>query len=226
MNDDVRVLTLDGPSGTGKGTVGRALAAELGWHYLDSGAIYRIFALLASEAGIAPSEVEELERFARSQKIDFELGEDDIIIRCNGRDRTADIRSETAGDAASRYAVIPQVRTVLLELQRRQARPPGLVADGRDMGTVVFPTALMKVFLTASPEIRLERRSKQLREKGFSVNLPQLRLEMAERDKRDATRKSAPMAAASDAIIIDTSLLTIDEVLGEIRGKLSERMST
>jgi len=213
---DAQVLTLDGPSGTGKGTVGQIIARRLGWNYLDSGAIYRVFALMADDLGIKPEDSESLARLGRDLKIEFSQSETGETVHCNGRDLSNLIRNESTGEIASRYAALPVVRESVLELQRAQARLPGLVADGRDMGSTVFPQASYKFWLDASAEVRLQRRYKQLKEKGFGVSLAALRKEMEVRDARDASRQSSPMVAAEDAIVVDTSELDIDAVVETI----------
>ena len=212
----VSVLTLDGPSGTGKGTVGQLVASQLGWHYLDSGAIYRVFAIMADKAKIAPSDLIGLETFSNNLDIKFESRGNSIAVYCNEIDLSEIIRTESTGELASLYASIPVVRESVLSLQKQQRRAPGLVADGRDMGSTVFPDAKYKVFLNASADVRAERRYKQLKLKGFSGSLPALREEMQLRDDRDANRKTAPMVKADDATEIDTSDLNIEEVVNRV----------
>lgn len=212
----VPVLTLDGPSGTGKGTVGQLVASQLGWHYLDSGAIYRVFAVMAERANIQPSDLIGLETFSNTLVIKFESRSNSIAVYCNDIDLSEIIRTESTGDLASLYASVPVVRKSVLNLQKQQRRTPGLVADGRDMGTTVFPDAKYKFFLNASAEVRAERRYKQLKVKGFDGSLSALRDEMRLRDDRDANRKTAPMVMADDAKEIDTSDLNIEEVVNRI----------
>jgi cytidylate kinase len=209
------IVTIDGPSGSGKGTISRAVARHAGWHLLDSGALYRLVALAGVQAGIAPDDVQGHARLAGAMDAVFGIGSDGgELVTLGGRDVTADIRSETAGQGASRVAAWPAVRTALLERQRAFAAPPGLVADGRDMGTVVFPQADLKVFLTASPEERAQRRYKQLKHKGSDVSLPALSREITERDLRDSTRAVAPLKPAPDARVIDSTGLSIEAVVG------------
>jgi cytidylate kinase len=225
---EVPVLTIDGPSGSGKGTVSRAVAAGLGWHLLDSGALYRLVALAARRAGIPLDDAAALATVAERFDIAFDSGPArEEIVRLEGRDVTRDIRTEEAGNDASKVASAPQVRAALLERQRRFAVAPGLVADGRDMGTVVFPRAPVKIFLTASPEERALRRHKQLKEKGVAATLAALSLEIAERDRRDITRSVSPLVASADAVLLDTTGMSIDavvgRVLGVVRGHLAPR---
>ncbi len=218
------VLALDGPSGTGKGTVGRLLAGRLGWHYLDSGAVYRVFAYLADKDGILPEEEGKLTDFSRNLEIRFDPDPAVPGVYGNGADLTQVIRTERCGELASRYAAVPSVRTALLALQRGQQRPPGLVADGRDMGSTVFPAARIKIYLDASASVRAERRYKQLKEKGFDVSLARLRQDMAERDRRDASRAASPLAMPADAVRIDTSDLTIAEVVERVMHLVSRQL--
>jgi CMP/dCMP kinase len=211
------IVTIDGPSGSGKGTISRAVARHLGWHLLDSGALYRLVALAGAEAGLARDDVLPHARLARDMAVSFEVARDGSErVRLGGRDVTAAIRSEEAGQGASRVAAWPPVRVALLERQRAFARPPGLVADGRDMGTVVFTGADLKIFLTATPEERALRRYKQLKDKGSDVSLAALSREIAERDLRDQTREVSPLKPASDACVIDSSRLSVEAVVGRV----------
>jgi CMP/dCMP kinase len=211
------IVTIDGPSGSGKGTIARAVARHAGWHLLDSGALYRLVALAGVLAGLPPDEREGHARLASAMDVAFGIDpRGDELVTLNGRDVTADIRSETAGQGASRVAAWPNVRMALLDRQRAFAAPPGLVADGRDMGTIVFPQADLKIFLTASPEERAQRRYKQLKDKGSGVSLAALSREITERDLRDSTRAVAPLKPAPDARVIDSTGLTIDEVVDRV----------
>jgi CMP/dCMP kinase len=222
----VPVMTIDGPSGSGKGTVSRAAARGLGWALLDSGALYRLVALAGRKAGVDLDDGPGLARLAEC--LDLEFGSDprgEEVVRLDGEQVTGAIRTEQAGNDASRVAALPVVRAALLERQRRFAVPPGLVADGRDMGTVVFPRAEVKIFLTASPEERALRRHKQLKEKGVAATLAALSLEIAERDRRDMNRAISPLVASPDASLLDTTGMSVEavveRVLGLARGRLS-----
>ena len=220
----VPVITVDGPSGSGKGTVTQLLARQLGWHLLDSGALYRLTALAAERKGIAFDDEAALARVARHLDVRFEpgpAGEPTRVILEN-QDVSAAIRTETCGDNASRIAVIQAVRDALLQLQRDFRAEPGLVADGRDMGTVVFPDAPVKVFLTASAEERAQRRYSQLKQAGVDVNITALLDEIRARDDRDMNRTSAPLKPADDAQVIDSTGLSIEEVLGRIMALQSQ----
>ena len=223
MSDHDPVITIDGPSGTGKGTVGLLLAHKLGWHILDSGAFYRAFAHIAHEKQILPDQIDQLQCVGDQLDVRFEVKTDEIRIWVEGRDITGAIRSEEGGRFASIYAAIPEVRQALLARQRETRRPPGLVADGRDLGSVVFPDAVLKIFLTATPKVRAERRYKQLKDKGFDVNLPRLEKEIAARDYQDTHRTISPLMPASDAVEIDTSEITREQVLDEIVTLLGAR---
>lgn len=219
------VLAIDGPSGSGKGTVSQRLSAELGWPFLDSGAVYRALALMAWEEDVAPGEVDKLVEMAKKMEISFIPEKDGVCsVLVNGAEVSEALRSEEVASLASQIAAEPKIRLALLEKQRQFQQPPGLVADGRDMGTTVFPDALLKIYLTASPEVRAERRYKQLKEKGFDVNLPRLLGEIRERDERDAGRQASPLKPADDACIVDTSDMTIDEVVEHIRALLQQRL--
>jgi cytidylate kinase len=208
----LRVVTIDGPSGSGKGTIARLLADRLGWHCLDSGALYRLVGVAADRAGVPFDDPAALAEIARGLPAVF----DGERILLGGEDVSTLIRTEQAGALASRVAAVPAVREALLDWQRAQARAPGLVADGRDMGTVVFPGAPVKVFLTASPEERARRRHKQLLEKGFTANLASLVAEIRERDERDRTRAVAPLKAPAAALEIESTALSIEEVLDRV----------
>jgi cytidylate kinase len=217
----VPVVAIDGPSGSGKGTVSRRLAAELRWHFLDSGALYRLVALDAERRGVALDDSAALAGLAASLPVSFGPAEGEQVFF--GAEEVSEIlRSEKSGAAASQVARLPVVRRARRERPRAFARAPGLVADGRDMGTVVFPDAVLKVFLTASPEERAHRRHKQLKEKGIDVSLPDLSREIAERDRRDASRSVAPLRPAEGARVVDSTGLTVEEVVARLRQWLVE----
>jgi CMP/dCMP kinase len=216
MEGDAPVVAVDGPSGSGKGTIGRLLSHKLGWHYLDSGALYRVVALAALQRGIDFNDSEALAEIAATLNVRFTSAAAGERVLLDGVDVGPDLRTERAGDAASKVAAVPTVRAALLKRQRDFAVPPGLVADGRDMGTVVFPNALLKVVLTASAEARAMRRHKQLKEKGIDVSLPDLSWDIAQRDARDANRTVAPFKPAPDAQVIDSTSLTPEEVVAQI----------
>ncbi|MFL6622371.1 MAG: (d)CMP kinase [Sulfurifustaceae bacterium] len=223
----IPVVAIDGPSGSGKGTVSQLLAARLCWHYLDSGALYRVVGLAAQRAGVDLADAEGVARVARGLRVEFQACNDGPpAVLLDEEDVSGTLRTEACGDAASRVAAIPAVRQALLHKQHELRRAPGLVADGRDMGTTVFPDAIVKVFLTASPEVRAERRYKQLKEKGFDVNLPQLLDEIRNRDARDAVRAVSPLKPAADAHLLDTSDLSISEVVDRIESLLHQQWST
>ncbi len=206
------VITIDGPSGSGKGTIAELLAKRLGWHCLDSGALYRLVGLAAERAGISFDDAANLAEVARSMDVEFRSGQ----VLMDGEDVSTAIRTETAGNAASKVAAVPEVREALLQWQRDYAREPGLVADGRDMGSVVFPDAEVKIFLTASAEERAERRYKQLKEKGLDVSLASLVTEIRERDERDQNRSVAPLKAPAAALEVESTALSIEEVLDRV----------
>jgi cytidylate kinase len=210
------VVTIDGPSGSGKGTVGRLLAQRLGWHYLDSGVLYRLVALTALRHNVDLRDAPALAAVAARLDVRFTPAAAGDRIYLEGTDVSLELRTERAGDAASKVAAVPEVRTALLTRQREFAVAPGLVTDGRDMGTVVFPDALLKVVLTASAEARAMRRHKQLKEKGIDVSLPDLSWDIAQRDARDANRTVAPFKPAPDAQVIDSTSLAPEEVVAHI----------
>ncbi|MDR3389846.1 MAG: (d)CMP kinase [Rudaea sp.] len=211
----IPVLTIDGPSGSGKGTISRKVADALGWHLLDSGALYRAVGFAAGMEGLDLSDAEAVTRCAQTTRIGFRDPKDGSETRVivNGLDATDDIRTETCGAAASAIAAIPSVRAALFEKQHSFRKAPGLVADGRDMGTVIFPDARFKVFLTASADERARRRYKQLKEKGLGVTLAALLREIQARDVRDAERPVAPLKPATDATLIDSTGTPIDAVV-------------
>jgi cytidylate kinase len=220
MSHSVPVIAIDGPSGTGKGTLAYALARHLQWHLLDSGALYRIVAIGAEALNLKPDQIDDVCRFAREMQVSFStLFPGSITL--NGQEISALVRLEDSGAKASVVAAIPAVRTALMDRQHAFRVSPGLVADGRDMGTVVFPDAPLKFFLTASAEVRAERRYKQLINKGVDVNLRALLLDIQARDERDSTRPVAPLVPAKDAILIDTSRMGADAVFALVLREVS-----
>ena len=213
----IPVITIDGPAGSGKGTIAQRVADQLGWHILDSGALYRLVGLAAQRKQIDFADVDALTSVAQQLDVVFKTNQSgDVIILLENDDVSLVIRTEEVGSAASQVAAIPAVRDALLERQRRFQTEPGLVADGRDMGTIVFPQAVIKIFLTASAEIRAERRLNQLKQQGISANLRGLIRDIEIRDARDTNRKDAPLIPATDAIIIDTGKLSIDDVVNNV----------
>ncbi len=222
-NSAVPVITIDGPSGTGKGTVARWLKRELGWHLLDSGALYRILGYAAETSQVDLDDEPALVLTAAALQVDFIEQDDGVGVLLAGSNVTDAIRTEACGAAASRVAAHAAVRSALLERQKKFRRNPGLVADGRDMGTVVFPHAVLKIFLTASAEERAQRRYKQLKQKGISVNLAQLLGEITARDRRDEERAVAPLRPATDAVIVDTTRSDIRAVESHIKSLVTDR---
>ena len=220
MNNSVPVLAIDGPSGSGKGTLAAWMAAELGWHLLDSGALYRIVAAMAVRRRLDIDREPSMRALAESLRIAFPNGR----VLVDDLDLTDEIRTEDMGVLASRVAALPAVRTAILAVQRDFAQAPGLVADGRDMGTVVFPHAGLKIFLDASAEARAERRYNQLKNKGLSVSLRDLLEQIEERDARDRERATAPLKAASDALLIDSTQMTIEEVCTTVMQAAKQRL--
>ena len=210
----MKIVTLDGPSGSGKGTVGRLLARELNFSYLDSGLLYRAVAILVIENGIALSDVNNIEEIARNMNLEFSSEDNKIFL--NGFDVSNSIRTEDISIVSSKVAQLKSVRAILHEIQRGYLKGNGLIADGRDMGTVIFPDADLKIFITASPEARAYRRHKELLGRGESVSLRDLERSIASRDRSDSERKISPLVPAVDAIIIDTSNMTVEEVKDEI----------
>jgi cytidylate kinase len=226
------VITIDGPTASGKGTISRLLAERLGWEMLDSGALYRLVALKALQQNLALDSERDLAQMALELDIRFGSAEDDMQgaketqVFLDGENVTLAIRTEQCGAAASKVAALPMVRSALLDKQRAFRRPPGLIADGRDMGTVVFPDAQVKIFLTASAQERAKRRYNQLIEKGVSVNLSDLFEEIAERDKRDSNRSTAPLVAAVDAVELDTSNITAEQAAQRILDLYQNRVKS
>ncbi|MEE2000601.1 (d)CMP kinase [Alkalimonas sp. MEB108] len=217
MQQDVAVITIDGPSGSGKGTLSRLLAQKLGWHFLDSGAIYRVLALAAIHHQIDPEDEDAVQPLAAHLDVQFDTDEDgEVKIILEGENVSSTIRTEEVGAVASKVAALPRVREALLRRQRAFREAPGLVADGRDMGTVVFPQAKVKIFLTASAEVRAERRFLQLKNKGFDVKIGDLLHDIQARDERDTNRATAPLVPAADALQLDSSDKDITQVLDEV----------
>ena len=206
------VIAIDGPTASGKGTVAALVAAQLGFHLLDSGALYRLAALASVRYGVAPTDEQALAALVGELHITFREG----CAQLDGVDVSSEIRAEEIGNRASAIAVHPDVRAALVARQRAFRKEPGLVADGRDMGTAIFPDAVLKVFLTASVEARAARRYKQLIQKGFSANMDDLLRDLRERDERDSNRAAAPLKPAADAKRLDTSALSIDQAVGEV----------
>jgi cytidylate kinase len=220
----VPVITVDGPSGAGKGTISHLLSDTLGWHFLDSGAMYRVVGQACLIEGVSWDDHSAVSDIARNLDVSFTLAEDGEVLVCyKSTDVSRAIRTEEGGRGASTVAAIPAVRTALLSRQREFCRSPGLVADGRDMGTVVFPEAPLKFFLTASAEERAERRYNQLLEKGESVSLPRLLEAIEERDARDSSRSVSPLVPAEDAIVVDSTGTSIEQVFAQVMGKVKEK---
>ena len=218
-----KIITVDGPSGVGKGTLCQALARDLDWAYLDSGALYRVLALAVLREGLAEDDESAQTALLEQLDIAFSAGDDSVSVLLNSEDVSSELRTEACAAMASTLAAKPAIRAALLDKQRNFAAGQSLVADGRDMGTVVFPDAVLKIYLTATAEVRAERRYKQLKDKGDCVNLSRLTAEIAARDERDSTRTVAPLKPASDAVVIDTGELSISEVLSKVK-KLAEHI--
>lgn len=223
------VITIDGPSGAGKGTLSTLLAQQLGWHFLDSGAIYRVLAIASLHHQIGSTDESALVPLASNLDVAFETSEQGTKIILEGEDVTYSIRTEEVGGVASQIASLPRIREALLRRQRAFREEPGLVADGRDMGTVVFPNAEAKIFLTASAQERAQRRYNQLKEKGHDVNIARLLADIQARDERDANRTVAPLVPAADAFVLDSTSLDINQVLEKVKeyvdSKLTEETS-
>lgn len=220
----IPVITVDGPSGAGKGTISHLLARELGWHLLDSGALYRVTGQACLIEGVSWDDHPAVTAVARTLDVRFNVdAQGEMQVSYKGRDVSREIRTEEGGRGASTVGAIPAVRKALLDRQREFRRPPGLVADGRDMGTVVFPDAPLKFFLTASADERARRRYKQLIAKGESVSLPRLLADIQERDRRDSEREVSPLVPAEDAIVIDSTATPISEVFEQVMQKVREK---
>jgi CMP/dCMP kinase len=223
----VAVICVDGPSGSGKGTLSRRLALRLGWHLLDSGALYRLTAILARRQGLDPGQAEAVEQaaaLARDMRVEFvahKSGDETILL--DSQDVTQLVRDEATGNQASRWAALPAIRAALLDRQRAFRTAPGLVADGRDMGTVVFPDAPLKIYVTATARERARRRAAQLMEMGLDANIDRLYSEIAARDERDQQRQHSPLIPAADAVLLDTTSLTAEAVLDEALRLVRER---
>ena len=221
---EAAVITIDGPAGSGKGTIAERVASALGWHILDSGALYRLVAYSAQQKQIDFDDHAGLTQVALNLDVTFQAQSEGVVLTIlEGEDVSLAIRTETAGEAASKVAAVGPVRDALLTRQRAFAVAPGLVADGRDMGTVVFPQAPLKVYLTASAEVRAQRRLKQLKDHGLNANLAGLVSDIQERDARDMNREHSPLRPADDAVTIDTSALTIDEVVATVLSLFQSR---
>ncbi len=218
----IPVITLDGPSASGKGTIARLVSQALGFHYLDSGALYRLVALVAMRINVDATDEQQLAQIARYLDVSFS----DSSTWLDGKDVCDEIRTESCGEFASKIAHFPALRAALLERQRAFRQPPGLVTDGRDMGSVVFPDAVLKIYLTASTEERAHRRHKQLMEKGINVSIDKLLQALRERDERDSNRALSPLQQCSDARLLDTTCLSIDQVIGKVLDMYAEAKVT
>lgn len=223
MANKIPVITIDGPSGVGKGTLALALCRKLGWHILDSGALYRLSALAALQDSLDLEQESQVADTARNLHVRFQTTEQEIRVILRNADVSERIRQEDIGMAASKIAKYQSLRDALLQMQRDYASPPGLVADGRDMGTTVFPQAELKLFITASCEERAQRRYKQLKQKGISASLADLEADLKARDEQDANRKVSPLKPADDAIVIDTTAMSIDEVNQQVLDLVHDR---
>ena len=218
------VVTIDGPGGAGKGTLCMLLATKLGWHLLDSGAIYRVLAVAALKHQIALDDITSLAELAANLNVHFPIEDDQVLIVLDGVNVTDEIRTEITGNLASKVAAYPAVRAALLSRQQNFVQTPGLIADGRDMGTVVFPSAPLKIFLDASAEERTKRRQLQLQQKGINVNFDNLLQEIQERDFRDRNRPVAPLKPADDAVVIDSTSMSIDAVFNQVLALVNQRI--
>jgi cytidylate kinase len=220
----VPVITVDGPSGAGKGTLSMLLAEHYKWQFLDSGAIYRVLAVATTHHCIKPDDEDGIVPLASSLDVTFETENGITRVILEGEDVTDDIRTEEVGSVASQVAALPRVREALLRRQRAFAESPGLIADGRDMGTVVFPNADVKIFLTASAEARAQRRFEQLKQKGYDVTLPRLLSDIQARDERDSNRSVAPLLAADDALLLDSTTMDVVQVLDKAKNFIESKL--
>ncbi|WP_294893277.1 (d)CMP kinase [uncultured Gilliamella sp.] len=225
MTKNIPVIAVDGPSGVGKGTLCQALANHFNWHLLDSGAIYRVLALAALKQNIALDDINQLTELALNLPLTFDSSHGDVKVLLAGVDVSKEIRTEQTGGAASKVAAINEVRTALLQRQRDFRQLPGLIADGRDMGTVVFSDAPIKIFLDASAQSRAERRMKQLQDKQIHAKFPEILQEITARDERDRNRAVAPLKPAVDALIIDTTSLSIEDVFNQAIMYIKEKLA-
>lgn len=225
MQKSIPVIAIDGPSGVGKGTLCQALAQHFGWHLLDSGAIYRVLGLYVSGKQVAFEDEETIARFALNLPLSFETTPEGVKVILDGQDVSKQIRTQDVAMFASKVAVLPKVREALLQRQRDFQQLPGLIADGRDMGSVVFPNAPVKIFLDASAQARAERRMKQLQEKAICVKFGEILQEITERDDRDRNRAVAPLKPAADALVIDSTILSIDEVFRKALNYIQQNLS-
>ncbi len=223
ISEHVPVITIDGPGGTGKGTLGRLLASALQWHFLDSGAVYRVLAYAVLREGLQLDQIDAIDTLALTLPVEFGFREGHWQVIYHDHDITHELSTEKIGTLASILAAIPEVRAALLERQRAFAKAPGLVTDGRDMGTVVFPNADLKIYLDASPQVRAKRRFNQLKERGINVNLTEILEELAARDARDSQREIAPMRPAPDAVVIDSSDQDVAAVLEQVLQLVKQR---
>lgn len=217
------IICVDGPSGSGKGTLSQRLAAALGFHLLDSGALYRVVGHAALVNGIDWADEERVTRIARALDVSFHSSADGVRVTCAGNDVTEEVRSVRGGEGASAVAAIPSVRDALLSRQRELACPPGLIADGRDMGTVVFPEASLKIFLEASAMARAQRRQSQLQQQGENVSLPRLLEAIEARDLRDRTRAVSPLVPAEDAVVVDSTTMSADDVFAHVMSLVAQK---
>lgn len=226
LRSDIPVITIDGPSGSGKSTVAQRLAKSLGWHYLDSGALYRVLGYFAKEKGISFDDAAELAALAKTEEVSFEVqAHQPAKVIVKGLDVTEHVRSEACGEIASKVSRFQAVREALIDLQHRFRKAPGLVTDGRDMGTVVFPDALVRFFLTATPEERAKRRFAQLQEMGLDVKLAALVKDLRERDRRDTERAVSPLKPSEGAVMLDTSAIDIEAVFTKILATVKQKLS-